>query len=120
VKDDGKMYDKACEEFKKAELLSKPSASLLVKKGICIQLSSEECPYSLEDAEKAFKDAIDEEKDYIEAYIELAHYYSNVQRDTKTAKFYFEQALEIARKFTCELIAEIALCISENESPEVA
>ena len=120
LKANEKRFDIACEEFKKAEVLSAPSAALLVKKGRSILLSSEACPYSLEDAEQAFKHAIKEDENHIEAYIELAYYYLNVQDDPRKAKPYFERALTHVNMFAGELVAGIALCVKEMESPQSA
>lgn len=120
IKKDERRFDKACKEFKKAELLLKPTASLLVKKGISIQLSSEACPYPLKEAEKAFKEAIKEDADCLEAHIELANYYLNVQNKPKAAKKHFEKALEIGKSNVCQAISGIALCIKEIQSQKAA
>lgn len=113
-------FDEACEEFKNGESKSMPSASLLVKKGMCILLSSEKSPYSLRDAEVAFKDAIKKDENCIEAYVELAYFYLNVNDQAETAIPYFEKAIEISRKSASEAIGGIGLCISEIKSPEIA
>ena len=68
------------------------SATLLVMRGNLIELGTESCPYSLDEALRCYRRAIECEPDFAEAWEEIGHYYDAVLDDEKGAKPYFERA----------------------------
>lgn len=92
----------------------------LVTKGRAILLGPDENPFSLEDAEAAFSQALAIEPTYLPALLELAWYYHAVQDDSQRALPLFERALELGRRSLTEAAQGYAGCLFEMKSKEVA
>jgi tetratricopeptide (TPR) repeat protein len=74
-----------------AVLVFPNSPKLWCMRGDLIQLASESCSHSLEDAEACFLRAIDIDPSFAEAYEELGHFYDAVMDDEKRAESYFAE-----------------------------
>jgi hypothetical protein len=70
--------------------------------GQLIQLQDENTPYALEDAEKAFRRAVDLDTTYFDALVELMHFYDAVCPDTPKAVAYAKQVKALAQKALAE------------------
>lgn len=92
----------------------------LVTKGRSILLGPEDNPFSLEDAERAFSQALEIDPTYLPALLELAWFYYAVQDDSPRAAPLFERALEISRRSLTEAARGLAGCLAETESPVAA
>ncbi len=95
-------------------------ADELVAKGRAILLGPEDNPFSLEDAERAFAEALEAAPTYVPALLELAWYYYAVQDDSRRALPLFERALEISRWSLTEAARGRAGCLAETETPVAA
>lgn len=115
-----KDFDKALRELKRIESKYPLTPKILVMKGDTIQLSSENSPYELDDAEKAFKKALEIDSEYQEALTELGWYYLYVFNSAKRALPYFKKAFELSRGKLAESIQGIAECTMKMESPQKA
>lgn len=93
--------------------------SLLVQKGILIQLS-ENSSYTTSDVEKAFAEALKIDEDYVEAINELAYFYYAVLDDAAKAKPLFERAYEICKSQMTEAVTGFANCIYETDGRDKA
>jgi len=116
-----KKYDEALVELGsiKNDFLLPPNISVL--KGVCIQLGKDEkLPLGLEDAEKAYKNALEVDSEYINALLELGFFYLNVKDDATKALFQFKKAFALSRSKLTEAIQGYAECLSELESQEKA
>ena len=113
-------FDEALAELKKIEDNQPLYPNILVLKGICIQLGSENSPYELYDAEAAFKAAIEIDKNCFDALIEIGSFYNTNEGNPEKALPYYEKALEIAQSQFTEAIQGCAECYSEIKSPEDA
>jgi tetratricopeptide (TPR) repeat protein len=113
-----KQFDEALNEIAILEKKHGLPLDVLIIKGMCIQLGSEKSPYRLDDAESAFKKALEIDPDNLEALIEIGHYYRAIDDRDDIAKTYFEKAFSIARTRISEAIQGIALCISETNPSE--
>jgi len=71
-------YDKALVELKSIEKQHPLPPNVLVLKGSCIQLASEELSYKLTDAEAAFKEALEIDKKHTDALLDLGYLYLRV------------------------------------------
>jgi tetratricopeptide (TPR) repeat protein len=70
--------------------------------GQLIQLQDENTPYTLEDAEKAFRRAVELDTTYFDALVELMHFYDAVCPDTPKAVAYAKQVKALAQKALAE------------------
>ena len=113
-------FDRALMELNILEKNNALPANILVTKGICIQLGSEHIPYNLQDAEMAFKTALEIDDEYIDALIELGCYYNSCEGNAEKALPYFKKACELASSQITEVIQRLAECISETKSPREA
>lgn len=113
-------FDDALEELQRIEEQQLLPAHILVLKGMCILLSSEESPYNLSDAEAAFQAALAIDADNFDATIELAAFYNTVQGDPEKALPLYEKALRLARSQFTEAVRGYARCYAEVNSPEKA
>lgn len=111
-------YDEALHELVSLEKKHSLPPNLLIIKATCIQLGSESSPYTLDDAEAAYKKALEIDPKYVKALNEIGNYYLNVLDKRNTARPYFEKALSIARTQISEAIGGIAECISETNPDE--
>lgn len=109
--------DKALLELEKIEhtnVLIPPH--ILVFKGICIQRSSENQPYSLEDVKVAYKKAIEIDENCIDALFELACFYNVYEDNPSKAAKYYKKAFDLAKYQYLEIVKEYAKCLAETES----
>lgn len=111
--------DKSLHELANLEKEHSLPIDVLIIKGACIQLGSETSPYKLEDAEAAYKKALEIDPESLEALIEAGYYYFVMDNRADIAKPYFEKVISIARTRLTEAIIGIAECISET-SPKKA
>ena len=82
-----------------ALLASNPlAAQLHLLRGQLIQLQSESTAYALDDAEAAFKRALELDGTYFDALVELMHFYDAVCADTPKAMVYATQVKALAQK----------------------
>ena len=79
------LVDEAVREFPR-------SPRLWCMRGRLIQLGSESCPHSLDDALASFKRAIEIDPQFAEAWEEAAYFYHNVLDDETAAQPYFREA----------------------------
>jgi tetratricopeptide (TPR) repeat protein len=80
-------------------LVSNPlAAQLYLLRGQLIQLQRENTRYSLNDAEKSFKMAVELDATYFDALVELMHFYDAVCPDTPKAIEYARKVKVIAQK----------------------
>jgi tetratricopeptide (TPR) repeat protein len=110
--------DEALHELASVEKEHSLPPNVLVIKGMCIELGSGTTPYTLDDAEAAYKKALEIDPDYVEALNEAGYYYLNMLDKRDTARPYFEKALSIACTQISEAIKGIAECISETAPGE--
>jgi tetratricopeptide (TPR) repeat protein len=109
-------YDEAIEliNISKSEYRQTIHPQLLVLKGMCIQLS-ENSKYELESAKKAFEDALQIDKDYENAIIELAYYYLNIGNNIREAIKLFKKAMDINKSKLKEITNGLSECAEELE-----
>ncbi len=67
------------------------SPKLWCMRGNLIELASESCPHSLDDAGFCFLRAIAVDPLFVEAYEEAAHFFDAVMPDEQRAAFYFAE-----------------------------
>lgn len=84
-----------------AELASAETASLLVLRGVLIQVS-EEGPLTLDDARTSFERAIELAPDDAEAYEELGHLHDAVPPDRDKAEELYRLALAKGAGLSCQ------------------
>jgi tetratricopeptide (TPR) repeat protein len=77
------------------------SARLWVIRGNLIELSSDLCPYALEDALACFRRAVEVDPQFEEAWEEIGHFYDAVLDDEAAAQRYFEQAARLREAKRC-------------------
>lgn len=94
--------------------------AVLVLKGYCIQLDDQETPYKLSEAEQAFNRALEIDKDFIPAAIELAWFYLNVHDDAERAAKLFESAVASCRETLTEAVVGVTKCLMETEGKDAA
>ena len=110
--------DEALHELASVEKEHSLSIDVLIIKGACIQLGSGTAPYTLSDAEAAYKKALEIDPENLEALIEVGYYYFVMDNRADIARPYFDKALSIARIRLSEAIKGIAECISETAPSE--
>jgi hypothetical protein len=71
---------------------------LYLLRGQLIQLQGENTPYALNDAEAAFKRALELDGTYFDALVELMHFYDAVCADPPKALAYAKQVKALAQK----------------------
>lgn len=94
--------------------------NILVLKGMSIQLAGSNTIYDIDDAEHAFRRAIEMDCKYVDAILELAWFLYTVRRDTTEAMELFEKALAISRHQAAESVNGIAQCLLEKEGAQIA
>lgn len=75
---------------------------LYLLKAQIVQLQDENIEYSLNDAEKALKKAVEIDNTYFDAIVELMHFYDIVSPDTSKAVKYAKKVKEVAQKALSE------------------
>jgi len=60
-------------------------------RGDLIQMASESCPHSLDDAGACFLRAIEIDPSFADAYEEAAHFFDAVMDDEERSAFYFAE-----------------------------
>lgn len=82
-----------------ALLASNPlAAQLYLLRGQLIQLQGKSTAYALDDAEAAFKRALELDETYFDALVELMHFYDAVCADTPKTMAYAKQVKALAQK----------------------
>ena len=82
-----------------ALLASNPcAAQLYLLRGQLIQLQGDSTAYAPDDAEAAFKKALELDNTYFDALVELMHFYDAVCADTPKAIQYAKQVKALAQK----------------------
>ncbi|MEN6372288.1 MAG: hypothetical protein ABFD64_09785 [Armatimonadota bacterium] len=94
--------------------------SILVWKGVSIQLSSGKTAVNLNDAELAFRMAVDIDSRCVEAILELAWFLYAVRDDAIEAVALFEQALAISRQQAADSVIGVIQCLLEMEGRQHA
>ena len=112
-------YDEALKEVAMLEKEYSLPPNLLIIKAACIFLGSGTTAYSLDDAETAYKRALEIDPENVEALIEAGYHYLNVLDKREIAKHYFDKAISISRTRNSDAIIGMAECISET-SPKKA
>ena len=74
------------------------AAQLYLLRGQLIQLQGESTPYALDEAEAAFKKALELNGTYFDALVELMHFYDAVCADPPKALAYAKQIKALAQK----------------------
>ena len=74
------------------------AAQLYLLRGQLIQLQGESTAYTLDDAETAFKKALELDGTYFDALVELMHFYDVVCADSPKALAYAKQVKALAQK----------------------
>ena len=74
------------------------AAQLHLLRGQLIQLQGESTAYALDDAEAAFKKALELDGTYFDALVELMHFYDAVCADPPKALAYAKQVKALAQK----------------------
>jgi tetratricopeptide (TPR) repeat protein len=74
------------------------TAQLYLLRGQLIQLQGENTAYTLDDAEAAFKRALELDGTYFDALVELMHFYDAVCADPSKALAYAKQVKALAQK----------------------
>jgi hypothetical protein len=74
------------------------AAQLYLLRGQLIQLQSESTAYALDDAEAAFKSALELDETYVDALVERMHFYDAVCADPPKALAYAKQVRALAQK----------------------
>ena len=74
------------------------AAQLYLLRGQLIQLQGESTAYALDDAEAAFKKALELDGTYFDALVELMHFYDAVCADPSKAMGYAKQVKTLAQK----------------------
>jgi hypothetical protein len=74
------------------------AAQLYLLRGQLIQLQGESTTHTLEDAEAAFKRALELDGTYFDALVELMHFYDAVCADPPKALAYAKQVKALAQK----------------------
>ena len=74
------------------------TAQLYLLRGQLIQLQGENTAYTLDDAEAAFKRALELDGTYFDALVELMHFYDAVCADLPKALAYAKQVKALAQK----------------------
>src|SRR5689334_12210677 len=74
------------------------AAQLYLLRGQLIQLQSESTAYALDDAEAAFKRALELDETYFDALVELMHFYDAVYANPPKALAYARQVKALAQK----------------------
>lgn len=112
---DVENFDEALEAI---EILEKRliSPSLLVTKGRCVQLLSNTKKYELKDAERFFKQALEIDRNNIDALLELGWYNYNVIEKPDEASKYFEKAISLCNEKLLDAIAGKSKSIAEARS----
>jgi tetratricopeptide (TPR) repeat protein len=82
-----------------ALLASNPfAAQLYLLRGQLIQLQDDSTAYALDDAEAAFKRALELDNTYLDALVELMHFYDAVCADSPKAVTYAKKVKALAQK----------------------
>src|SRR6266853_3459141 len=113
-------YQEALSLMEKAEQEGLLHPEVLVLKGCCIQLDDKETPYNLSDAEHAFEQALEIDKDFIPAIIEMAWFYLNILDDAVRAAPLFERAVRLNQIMLTEAVIGMAKCLSETKTKDAA
>jgi tetratricopeptide (TPR) repeat protein len=74
------------------------AAQLYLLRGQLIQLQGENTACTLDDAEAAFKRALELDETYFDALVELMHFYDAVCADPPKARAYAKQVKALAQK----------------------
>lgn len=90
----------------------------LVVRGRCILLGPEDNPYTLEDAERSYLQALEVDPTYIPAILELGFYYYTVEDDARKALPYFERVLALTRGHFTQAARGRSGCLVELVSRE--
>jgi tetratricopeptide (TPR) repeat protein len=93
---------------------------VLVLKGCSIQMLEEVAPYELSDAENAFQQALEVDKDYTPAITELAFFYLNVLDDAVRAAPLFERSIKLHKLMLTEAVIGMAECLAETANKGIA
>lgn len=107
-----RAYDEALDALMHGKSGVEQCPYLLVTKGRLIQLA-EHTSLGLDEAEKAFQQALRIDKEYIPAMLHLAWYYLNVCDDPASAKRYFDKAMDILSDYVAEAVEGSAKCLQE-------
>lgn len=119
---DAHRFDECLDEFSRIEQRRLLLPNELVQRGRCIQLSSRE-EGSLEDAEEAFRRALDLDSEYVPALLELGWYHYAVEDDAATALGFFKRALAVIEGYLKEAKQgeeECLIEIQDLEAPDEA
>ena len=116
---DAHRFDECLEEFARVERQRLLLPNELVQKGRCVQLSDSE-EGSLQDAEEAFRRALDLDSDYVPALLELGWYYYAVEDDAPTALGFFKRALAVIKEYLKEARQGQEECLSEIRELETS
>jgi len=85
---------------------------MLVRKAILLQFE-DTADGTPQEVEAALEAAIERDDNYIEAYIELGHYYFAVQDNAQRARSSFLKALNLLRDMNVEIIRCLVECDEE-------
>jgi tetratricopeptide (TPR) repeat protein len=93
-----KKWEKALTQVDTLLAANPLAAQLHLLRGQLIQLQGESTAYALEDAEAAFKRALELDGTYFDALVELMHFYDAVSADPPKALAYAKQVKALAQK----------------------
>jgi len=99
---ENQLWEEALTQIHKLLEANPLAAQLHLLRGQLIQLQDENTPYSLEDAEQAFRRAVELDTTYFDAIVELMHFYDAVCPDTPKAIEYAKQVKAFAQKALSE------------------
>jgi tetratricopeptide (TPR) repeat protein len=77
------------------ELERAPSAELWILRGDALQLSDDEDPEGLEEAERSYREALELDPNSADAYESLGHFIYAVWDDARESLDYFRKAIEL-------------------------
>ena len=78
--------------------LQPDSPRLWCMRGNLIQLGTEECPHSLEDALNCYLRAVEIDPDFVEGYEDAGYFYFNIMDDPKAARPFFAKARALKKR----------------------
>jgi hypothetical protein len=93
-----KRWEKALAQVDTLLAANPLAAQLHLLRGQLIQLQDESTAYALADAEAAFKRALELDRTYLDALLELMHFYDAVCADPPKALAYARQVKALAQK----------------------
>jgi len=113
-----KGINKAIEILDNLLKKSPTDTTLLIKKAVLVQLSDENCKYSLKDVKSLLKLATKIDKNNIEALIELAYYYYTIENRNSKAYPLIEKGFDLCINNIKELLELKIKCLIDQDKKD--